>query len=636
LTVINDVISPSRNLFDVQQRKLVKIDGEFAGTLQEMKNGILNETLKSKEGMNRLVDCVGGEEEVTKLLETCRGDGGNLHKAISEIESLVDTAVTEVHRNLIPYEEELDALRQSMDEANRKIEAIKLFLDHTDKWKAASENQISDLEWEFVLDEYQQVHTSCAEDIVKAHENALRVLGVWHKCDEQSSNWNSLADCLNLILDYRSHLLKAIRVQIPILAQQVLDHQGQLDKIDAIMGLPNMYKQYLKAATTRGSFERFTARVVEHFENKREVARLKLASFQETHAENPLKHLFSTPIVNPSSLVSVHVVPADLEFAGFVGDEDEDDDFNIIVSEDTTALVRENAKIMDQLKQLVDNKRNLQDKQEQVQPLLQFLDNKHNKEKKKEQIQVVDNEEEKMMQFVSVEDEKEQAKEIDHLNELLAAQNNEIEEQKVQNNKLAMNLKEREEERVREINEYSAKLAQSVEFLETRARNIQNEYEIKVQSKDQEILLLKQQLQNLAVTKQQENELRKFHQNNANQQQPKENKNIQELQEQIKALQNYKAKSQEYEKQIAQMQEQQHSKEQMIATLKGEVEQKQGQEQGYQKEIQSLKSTIEQIQQALDSNERATQELDSRLALLLSMIPSDTLHMLNFASTNNN
>jgi len=378
-------------------------------------------------------------------------------------------------------------------------------------------------------------------------------------------------------------------------------------------------------------FERFTARVVEHFENKREVARLKLASFQETHADNPLSHLFLTPIVDPTSLVSVHVVPADLEFAGFVGDDDDDDDFNIIVSEDTTALVRENAKLMAQLKQLVESKEKHEKKQEQMQPLLQLLENKQ-----KKKVQFVDNkehEDDKSMQFVTVEDEKQQAEEIKRLNELLAAKNVEVNEQKEQNNKLAMNLKEREEEKAREINEYSAKLTQSVEFLEARARSIQHEFESKLQSKDQEILFLKLQLQQQAVTQQQEAGLQRFQQSSSNQQ-LNDNKTVQDYQEQLKALQNYKAKSQENERQLEQLHEQLQGRERMIAMLKGAAEEQHKKEQDNQKEIESLKSTIQEIQQALDNNERNTQEVESRLALLLSMIPQETLRLLNFASSN--
>jgi len=359
------------------------------------------------------------------------------------------------------------------------------------------------------------------------------------------------------------------------------------------------------------------------------MARLKLNSFQETFTDNPLKHLFCTPIVNTSTLVSLHAVPADLEFAGFVGDEDEDEDFNIIISEDNTALVRENAKLVAQLKQLLESKEKQEKKQAQVQPLLQLLENK---QRKRDETRVADHEETEEEKFVKVESERVQAFEIKRLTELLEVRKAELEEQKLQNNKLVVNLKEREEEKEREINEYSAKLTQSMEFLEARTRSIQNDYESKLQNKDQEILLLKQQLQQQTFTRQQESELLRFQQNTASQQ--LKDRIVQDLQEQLKALHNYKAKSQEAERQLATAQEHVLSKEKILLMLTGTVQEQQLKEEEYLKEIESLRSTIEQIQQALDNNERATVELESRLALLLSMIPRETLQQWNLASSN--
>lgn len=155
------------------------------------------------------------------------------------------------------------------------MEGIKLYLDHTEKWKSALMD-VGDEEWAFVSDEYQQVHTSCAHDIVVSRELALRVTEIWRKFNEQVSKWNAVYDCLNTVLNYRHSIVRIIRMQIPLLAQQVLEQQENVDKLDAILSVPSAYKHYLRTANTRVNFERSVARVVENFDAKREVARLKL------------------------------------------------------------------------------------------------------------------------------------------------------------------------------------------------------------------------------------------------------------------------------------------------------------------------------------------------------------------------
>jgi serine/threonine protein kinase len=455
---LNDFSQTPLDLYLHQGQSLANILERFPRHLQELRGIALHESLNAS-GHTTLLDLAGGEEGLSNMLALTKSGNAKLGVLVEAIKNATAKAELEAH-SPVACEGALKTLNSTQREAQQWVEGLRLYREHTAKWASVvlqhkrdtDKSDVGDLEWSFVVDGLLEVRAGCAHDLGVAERLASRVVDHWEKCkNSHASVWEELSTRLQCSLDAKESVLKALHA-LPKLGKLLLEQQARIEKLEAVLNLQDLYQSYLHTVYSQYAFENRTIDFMTSYEKLRERQSSKLASFHQRINGSPFESMFNQGVdLRLSSLPNLQITgtPTVHDITNLEAYMDEE--FNVLVTEeDAATLVRENAQLEAEVRQLKADRA----AQDVKLPVVQMLG-------------------------ISAENEQLQ-RELVLAKEALVVKEAEISELRSQCENLANSMKERESEKSREHEEFSAKYAHSIEVVRMQSRAQQNDYESKI------------------------------------------------------------------------------------------------------------------------------------------------------------